>query len=365
MRKEVIFAVIAGSIMGLVIAFGVWRANQTLSSKKEEVKSEATPQISLPSSTPKPEVGLAILVPENEFLSTASPIKVKGITKTGSFVAISGEDKDYVIETSASGEFEVDVELIPGANEIKVFSFDKIGLKNEKSIVVVYSSEFAKEISSTDSERAYPDTTSSAVRDKVREKIEEKLRFPRAFLGSVTDISTSTIQIKSLGGEIKQVSFDKETTTFVKVDSKAPKEVKSKDLAIGDFIIAMGFRNGNSVLEARRILITEPFKFSERIAVFGKIIGTSKNSIATTEWSIEPQKALAVTEVKDGKAKTIRFTDIKEEDIIVAVGIPEGKILKSRRIHVLSTEPTPTPTSKVTSSPTPKSSPTTKPTVTP
>jgi len=50
MRKEVLWAIIAGITLGLVVAFGVWRINTTMSSSK-------TAEIDL--STPTPQAAAA------------------------------------------------------------------------------------------------------------------------------------------------------------------------------------------------------------------------------------------------------------------------------------------------------------------
>ncbi|MEJ2347681.1 MAG: hypothetical protein P8Y17_00570 [Patescibacteria group bacterium] len=137
MRKEILFAILAGLVFGLIIAFGVWRANIALMPGGSD-STEETP-------TPTPVAfGITIADPQNLQVITESPVTISGITKPGAQVAISGEEEDYVVTADANGEFEVDVELSGGVNEIIIDAFDENGSGTEEKLVLVYSTEFAE-----------------------------------------------------------------------------------------------------------------------------------------------------------------------------------------------------------------------------
>lgn len=110
----------------------------------------------------------------------------------------------------------------------------------------------------------------SEVDEAVQQKVEEVLNKPKARLGTITDITELTIQMKTLEGEIQQVSFTTEETTFVKVNEKS-ETIDYSEVAIGDFIIAMGYFNGNNVLEAERILVASEISSPKRFVAFGEI----------------------------------------------------------------------------------------------
>ena len=174
MRKEVLFAILAGGIFGLIIAFGIWRLNSTINDSKE-VATEGSP-------APEEKEGLTVASPNNLRVITNSTLEITGITKSGIKVVISGEEEDDIVVSDEKGEFKGEIELIPGRNEILVTSFYEDGKRNgEQTLVVVYSSEFekyslnGKEEESEDEEtEENEDSTQSS--DVVREKEKEKLQ---------------------------------------------------------------------------------------------------------------------------------------------------------------------------------------------
>ena len=142
MRKEIFFAILAGSLFGLIIAFGIWKANSSM--KSNGSTSETLPSEESSSPTPQPQIGLTLAKPEDADVVTESPITVSGATKPNAWVTISAESKDYVIKADINGGFQQLVDLIGGANEIVITSFDESGNSNTQNLIVVLSSEFAK-----------------------------------------------------------------------------------------------------------------------------------------------------------------------------------------------------------------------------
>ena len=180
----------------------------------------------------------------------------------------------------------------------------------------------------------------NSVRDTVQRKVEEARTIPFAYIGTVTDIAEETIQInkyifsetKEDAGEIQQISVDEENTTFVKI-TKNTTTVKYSDLAIGDFIIAMGYKNGNNVLEGSRILITTAIEPTTRKAVFGEPSEMTKktltlNASSGKEWDVE----------FGSKWTGPELADIEEGDKIMVVGTTEGNTLSARFLHIISPE---------------------------
>jgi len=179
------------------------------------------------------------------------------------------------------------------------------------------------------------------IREAVQEKIEEAQNKPVAYLGTVTDIVENTVQIKSIDGEIKQVSMN-DDTKFVKVNSRTT-NVNYSDIAIGDFLVNMGYRNSDDVLVVGRTLVTSQPEKPNRESVFGKV-----REKLNTEISIEllgsqdlltlsPEKNLVVTEEVEGEKIKSRFPDIEEESTIFAVGIRSEDSFSARSIHIVET----------------------------
>ena len=68
-------------------------------------------------------------------------------------------------------------------------------------------------------------TSSDSIRQKVQEKIQEALKNPKAYIGTITDKTDTGLQIKATSGDIQQISLDPTNASFVKVD-KASKSIK-------------------------------------------------------------------------------------------------------------------------------------------
>lgn len=138
MRKEVVIAIILGFALGLVITFGIWKANKAL--KKEE--PEAVPTVAeevTPEATPTPAFSLEIISPADESISDKRKITITGKTQPGSVVAIAAELGEELVETDEVGNFKVEVSLISGINEIEITAFGPEGDEASRSLNIVYS----------------------------------------------------------------------------------------------------------------------------------------------------------------------------------------------------------------------------------
>lgn len=187
-----------------------------------------------------------------------------------------------------------------------------------------------------------PATDSPNIREKVQQKVEQVLKNPKAYLGTVTDISGSTLQIKTESGEIKQISVKEEEVIVIKT-GKTNKEVKLSDIAIGDFTVAMGYKNGNGVLDGRRILITSPLVLPSRRTYLGIITKVAKNLVTIKtvkdgqEIEITPATGISVTTTSSGKTTNVKFSSLEEGNKILAVGTIEKSNLEleARRIQLI------------------------------
>jgi len=332
MRKELLLAILAGGALGLVIAFGIWRINSALSpSKKGGTSTEEA--------NSKSSSLITIAKPSDNDVITQSPVEISGITKPGAVVVVSGEENDYLTLADNKGSFSQEISLVGGTNQIILTYFDKDKNPIGQTLTLVYSSEFAKLIKPTQAP-SEEQVSSDSVRQKVQEKVEAALSSPTSYLGTVTDIAEATIQLKSATGEIQQISTS-EKPTVIK-EGKTPKEVKLTDIAIGDFIIAMGFRNGNHVLSARRILISSPLPPIARRVILGTVNKLSKKDITLLLASgktqlILPDENLLVFSFEEGKSTKIKFANIGEGKQIIAIGELSKDNFVARTIFIIST----------------------------
>lgn len=182
------------------------------------------------------------------------------------------------------------------------------------------------------------DTKSDTIREKVQEKIDEVRSNPKAFMGVVTDITDLTIQTKNAGGEIQQVSVSKKTN-YVKVNGKS-ESLDFEDLAIGDHIVALGFKNGTEVLESSRILITTEPPAMTRKSVFG-VVGVNEDDDLTVKdvngkvFLLEPTRNVDVLVYEEDENTDSKVSNVEEGDVVIAMGSIEGESLEARRIQIV------------------------------
>jgi hypothetical protein len=315
-RKELLWAVVVGISFGLIIAFGAWRINSSLKTN--------------PTSTPSPtnsatsEFKIVLAKPGENDVVTTSPVTVSGITKAVSWVTLSGEKGDYTLQSDSDGTFTQDIDLIPGVNQIKITAFDKDGNQSLQKVLVVYSSIFQ--------EKTFPTPTPNAnasgeteIRQKVAEKVAQALNQPKAYIGVVTDIADSTIQIKTTDSQIEQISIADQNITVINAKGTNSKQVKLTDIAIGDFIVAMGYIDGNSVLDAQRILITDPAGEPKINAAMGRVTDTSKNSASVANLkdnqttSLTPGAKTTIQSFSAGKFVATKLSNIGSGDVLIYV----------------------------------------------
>ena len=214
-----------------------------------------------------------------------------------------------------------------------------------------------------------------AVRDKVRKTIENLVKKPKAVIGSLDSVTDSTLKIKTSSaiktedGKFVLVATNKDTK-YIKTIKGKQTEVKFVDLAIGDFIAALGYKNGDDILSSQRVLAFDETPFLQKQVIYGKI-ETNKKGVLTIRhlktaeiWTVETSAKTEIAKKLDGK---IEAKEIEEGDRIVAVGIlntKKDKTLVATLIQVIpgskgTPRPTinPSPSPKVSAKPSPKPSP--------
>ncbi len=260
MRKEVLYAVVAGISIGLIAAFGTWRISKL-------VKIKPTPINKIEVPTPKNIDTLTIDGLKNYDVVTDDPI-IKGLTSPDSSVVISTNDTDYYTKSNSEGEFEIAIETPSGMSAIKI---------NDQKLILIYS---------TDVET-----------NKV------------AYVGTITDISAETIQVRGNKGEILQVSTNNSTRYINNLRKDI--EVKMTDLAIGDYVVAIGDQATNKVLTANRILVASPLV---------------DNKIEVQRITIEKITKNVINDIKlpaKWNGPNIKELEVGEEVILVGIRVDE------------------------------------------
>jgi len=139
MKKEVIISILFGFGVGLLITFGIY---QTQNSKPLELISPiGKDQENIVLETPPVGTSniLNIVSPIDQSYFKEPKIKIIGTTSPGSVVAIVYEKGEKVINSERTGNFETEIPLDSGENEIEITSISENGERVSKIITIVYT----------------------------------------------------------------------------------------------------------------------------------------------------------------------------------------------------------------------------------
>lgn len=136
MRKEVIFALILGVLLGGVILYGINLANKAASLNSTGKMVSPQPQ---GQTTPQPEPALSILTPDDHAVVFDSNLPIKGTTKPNATVVITGENDEKIVTADVNGAFETSYDLEGGQNIININAFLSDTPVATASIEVVYT----------------------------------------------------------------------------------------------------------------------------------------------------------------------------------------------------------------------------------
>ena len=181
-----------------------------------------------------------------------------------------------------------------------------------------------------------------AVREKVKERVQEiRQGIPRAYFGEIKQIGSQEFTLQTRREEI-QVRVNQET----KIIGRSKQNLEFKDLKVGDNCIAMGYLNGNRVLEAKRIVLIPKPKPPKRIAFWGKVSDISSEEKVLTvinekkglTYTVAVNEKTVITKKVGTSIQRVNFSAIEIGDRVVVVGTPsetEEKIITAKIIHVI------------------------------
>lgn len=339
MRKEVAFAIVFGIVIGLVFAFGLFRVNGVMKNKSAEVATDNNTDVlkDLPE-TQTEKNALTLLKPTNKQVFGNDIVQISGMTRTESIIVTTGGTNDLITKGNTNGSFDFDYEIDPSLNYLDITSVSPGNERSYTKLEVVYSSEAVQKESEKEE---------AGEEDDIKDKLEKAQNRSEFYKGTITDLTNGNLQMKNGDGEIKQVSYST-NTSYAKI-GKTTTKITSSDIAIGDYILALGYKKDNGVLEAFRILVTQPTTPEEVKIFYGTITKKNKSDIDISE-----QNAGSLNIEIDNNSKTysgelsnptkIRFANIKEGDLVIGTYITDKDANVARRIYILKTlEITPTP----------------------
>jgi len=153
--------------------------------------------------------------------------------------------------------------------------------------------------------------------DQAKKILDAKQR--RALTGKIKDITTSAITVQLKSGATKMAAMNDQTVII-----RNGKTAKPNEMAIGDFIIAMGYADARDSFDAKRVIAqTDEPKSRNAKIIFGKItkINPGKNTFSIT---VNRPAELGGPEVIELSAvKTVvDLTKLNLEDKVIIITVP-------------------------------------------
>ena len=138
MRKEVILAIVGGAVLGLLVIGGLWWTNKATT--EENLNITPTPVLEQPPTlTSAPSLSLEIISPEDESIIEEEKITLEGETAPESVVVVIYPEGENIVEADEGGNFETEITLVGGANEIKITAYDEERNQAKKNLTLIYS----------------------------------------------------------------------------------------------------------------------------------------------------------------------------------------------------------------------------------
>lgn len=157
MKKEMIISILVGLTFGLIIVYGVYTAQKSLSDSKN------TPNVLEVSPTPSDDTpvdtNLVIHNPEDEIIVAQPQLTVTGTTTAGNYVVIFINDQPFITQADEVGSFSIEAQLELGSNVIQVRAIDENGHETVKERVVIYTT---KPLVESDDQQATDSATATA-----------------------------------------------------------------------------------------------------------------------------------------------------------------------------------------------------------
>ncbi len=138
MKKEALFAIIVGIIVGLGITYGIYQFRQVLVPSTQTNNSDDS-STALLSASPTPNEKLIIISPENEAVLASTTTTLSGSADSNQMIVVFVNNREYITQADDIGAFAIEVTLDLGSNVITVSSLGADGKQTTKELVVVVS----------------------------------------------------------------------------------------------------------------------------------------------------------------------------------------------------------------------------------
>jgi hypothetical protein len=201
------------------------------------------------------------------------------------------------------------------------------------ALTVYITPTFAASPSPTSSSTTSPSPSSASdaeITQNLKKKIIENLdketeasmppRSPRAYVGVVKDIIKDTLIMQDKDGK-KDIKLGTDTNI---IRSPGNAVIKAENIRIDDYIIAIGYPDGDDTLTGRRLIVSiDPIKAPEKTSGLGTIAKIGKTSITL---KLEDKDQVVDTTTKTiykSSVGTIESTDLSVGDTVIYTALSD------------------------------------------
>ncbi len=320
MQKEVFIAIAFGSLLGLAVAFGVWRTNISLNSNKitsEKKEGEIKKVEPIDNLTQE----LSIVSPQPYTVVVNADTSITGLATNSKYAIIMTKNTENISLVN-NEEFTFNIKLEGGLNSINIFAINDASDTISRSLPLVYSAKLKPQ-----------KEDSTDIHTRVQERLDQQKNPTLALVGTVTDITEDYFQIKSQTGEIKQLSINGQTTYGSDVQDN--KEIEFKDVAIGDFIVAIGKFDDNEVLDTERVLVSSAPGENNFLVIKDIVSEINRKEVILEGGSVFRLGTHTVYQ-DVAKEKKIPRENLDQGCEVIIAGERNGDTLSARSVFVLS-----------------------------
>lgn len=171
-----------------------------------------------------------------------------------------------------------------------------------------------------------PTASSSATADEVTENLKKRLQASletqvetpvssaRGYIGIVKDVIKDTLIIQDKDGK-KDVKLQDDTTIL---RSPGNAIIKPENIRIDDYIIAIGYPDGDEILSGRRLIVSaDPITPPAKTSNLGTISKLSKSSLTLQIGDQEQIIVIISKTIFKSPAGTIEFSDLGVGDTVI------------------------------------------------
>jgi len=177
MKKEAIFAIIIGIIVGLGITFGIYKLKSKATvSVEDQLNQQNTP-------TPSADINQKLLItsPKDESILASTNLRVSGNAEPNELIVIFVNDKEYITKADSIGAFAMDVELDVGGNILEYTAVDPEGKQTTVTQnVVVSTASLDEKVESTAEDATASAKTSPTATPKATGPTKKPTATPKA-----------------------------------------------------------------------------------------------------------------------------------------------------------------------------------------